>query len=79
MLSRPYSFKFFKGFLSQILFGPFLNTLSNVTCLPQGLLFDALDRSLGFHSVKILEFLVYVFNDAFTSCAESDYFYNHSN
>ena len=28
-LSRPYSFKFFKGCLSQILLGPFLNTLSH--------------------------------------------------
>ena len=28
-LSRPYSFKFFKGCLPQILLGPFLNTLSH--------------------------------------------------
>ena len=27
-ISRPYSFKFFKGCLPQILLGPFLNTLS---------------------------------------------------
>ena len=29
-LSRPYPFKFFKGCLSQILLGPFLNTLSQI-------------------------------------------------
>ena len=29
-LSRPYSFKFFKGCYSQILFGPFLNILSQI-------------------------------------------------
>ena len=28
-LSRPYSFKFFKGCLPQILLGPFLNTLTH--------------------------------------------------
>ena len=28
--SRPYPFKFFKGCLSQILLGPFLNTLSHI-------------------------------------------------
>ena len=28
--SRPYHFKFFKGFLPQILLGPFLNTLAHV-------------------------------------------------
>ena len=27
-LNRPYHFQFFKGYLSQILFDPFLNTLS---------------------------------------------------
>ena len=27
-LSKPYSFKFFKGYLPQILLGQFLNTLS---------------------------------------------------
>ena len=32
-LSRPYSFKFFKGCLSQILLGPFLNTLSLMASL----------------------------------------------
>ena len=29
-VSRPYSFKFFKGCLPQILLGPFLNTLSHL-------------------------------------------------
>ena len=29
-LSRPYHFKFFKGSLSQILLGPFLNTLNEI-------------------------------------------------
>ena len=29
-LSRPYPFKFFKRFLSQILLGPFLNILSHI-------------------------------------------------
>ena len=29
-LTRPYSFKFFKGCLPQILLGPFLNTLANI-------------------------------------------------
>ena len=28
-LSRPYPFKLFKGYLTQILLGPFLNTLSH--------------------------------------------------
>ena len=28
--SRPYHFKYFKGCLPQILFGPFLNTLSHI-------------------------------------------------
>ena len=32
-LSRPYSFKFFKGCLPQILLGPFLNTLTHVSRL----------------------------------------------
>ena len=32
-LRRPYPFKFFKGCLSKILLGPFLNTLSH-TCFP---------------------------------------------
>ena len=31
-LCRPYHFKFFKGCLSQILLGPFLNTLSHTLC-----------------------------------------------
>ena len=30
-LGRPYHFKFFKGCLPQILFDPFLNTLSHIT------------------------------------------------
>ena len=34
-LGRPYPFKFFKGCLSQILFGPFLNTLPQITHLEQ--------------------------------------------
>ena len=29
-LSRPYSFKFYKGYLLQILLGPFMNTLSHM-------------------------------------------------
>ena len=29
-LGRPYHFKFFKGSLSQILFSPFLNTLTQL-------------------------------------------------
>ena len=29
---RPYHFKFFKGCLPQILLGPFLNTLTHITC-----------------------------------------------
>ena len=29
-LSRPYPFKFFKGCLPQILFGPLLNTFSHI-------------------------------------------------
>ena len=29
-LGRPYTFKFFKGCLPQILFGPFLNALSHI-------------------------------------------------
>ena len=32
-LSRSYRFKFFKGYLPQILLGPFLNTLSHETLL----------------------------------------------
>ena len=32
-LSRPYPFKFFKGCLPQISFGPFLNTLSHIVVL----------------------------------------------
>ena len=32
-LYRPYHFKFFKGYLPQILFAPFLNTLTQMTCL----------------------------------------------
>ena len=32
-LSRPYSFKYFKGCLPQILLGPFLNTLSHIVPL----------------------------------------------
>ena len=33
-LRRPYRFKFFKGFLPQVLLGPFLNTLSQIFCWP---------------------------------------------
>ena len=29
-LSRPYPFKYFKGYLQQIVLGPFLNTLSQL-------------------------------------------------
>ena len=32
-LSRPYSFKLFKGYLPQILLGPFLNTLPQMAQL----------------------------------------------
>ena len=32
-LGRPYTFKFFEGCLSQILLGPFLNTLSQMILL----------------------------------------------
>ena len=32
-LYRRYHFKFFKGCLPQILFAPFLNTLTQITCL----------------------------------------------
>ena len=32
-LRRPYHFKIFKGCLPQILLGPFLNTLTNITLL----------------------------------------------
>ena len=38
-LSRLYSFKFFKGSLSQILLGPFLNTLSH-------LMYNSLDTDM---------------------------------
>ena len=31
MVCRPYHFIFFKGYLPQILLGPFLNTLSHIT------------------------------------------------
>ena len=30
-LARPYPFRSFKGYLPQILFGPFLNTLTQIT------------------------------------------------
>ena len=30
-LGTPYHFKFFKGYLPQILIGPFLNTLSHMS------------------------------------------------
>ena len=30
-LSRPYRFKFLKGYLPQIFFGPFLNTLTQMS------------------------------------------------
>ena len=29
-LSRPYHFKYFKGYLPQLIFGPFLNTLTHI-------------------------------------------------
>ena len=32
-LSRPHHFKFFKDYLSQILLGPFLNTLTHLQLL----------------------------------------------
>ena len=31
-LGRPYHFKIFKGYLPQILLGPFLNTLTQICC-----------------------------------------------
>ena len=34
-LSRPYPFKFFKGFLPQTLLGPLLNTLSHMMIFPE--------------------------------------------
>ena len=34
-LSRPYHFKFFRGCLPQIVLGPFLNTLTQMTCKKQ--------------------------------------------
>ena len=42
-LNRPYHFKFFKGCLTQILFGPFLNTLTQMRMKVAILLFSVAD------------------------------------
>ena len=55
-LSRPYPFKFFKGCLPQILFGPFFNTLSHMSHMSY--IWNALKRVNWFTLVLTVVFFI---------------------
>ena len=54
-LSRPYPFKFFKGYFPQLLFGPLLNTLNHFIITKE---FEEEISCLGENNEKYKTFLV---------------------
>ena len=65
-LNRPYPFKFFKGCLPQILLGPFLNTLSQMSRRRPGYLLNVLCafslRPVSKGSIETIQILIHTTN-----------------
>ena len=65
-LNRPYPFKFFKGCLPQILLGPFLNTLSQMSRRRPGYLLNVLCafslRPVSKGSIATIQILIHTTN-----------------